>query len=272
MPRPGQTATRIVCTGCLSPGAHDAVDVCGVDIDVVTIDQAVEAIRRLQECDTCHVAHQISVDPILHAGRSAPVRDALARASLNIPDSTGVTWSLRRLGSIRVARIPGTDLMNAVFASGVEDGVTHALVGSTPETLQQLASTIRARFPGVRITDTVAPPFRAVTERGVTDDVGALGSTPDVLWVGLGTPKQQLWADLARRHEAARVIVTVGAAFDFVAGTRSRGPVAMQDVGLEWLYRLGAEPRRLWRRYLLGNPEFLWRVERHRRRTRPATR
>jgi N-acetylglucosaminyldiphosphoundecaprenol N-acetyl-beta-D-mannosaminyltransferase len=102
--------------------------------------------------------------------------------------------------------------------------------------------------------------MREVTHAGVEQDLRAIGTDADVLWVGLSTPKQQRWAELARQHRPAKIIATVGAAFDFHAGTKPQAPVWMQRAGLEWTFRLATEPRRLWRRYLIGNPRFVWAV------------
>lgn len=255
--------------GCIcAEETPEAVDLCGVDVNAVTIDDAITRIGNLLDCGHSHVVHQVSVDPIVRARRDPHLRAVMSRSALNVPDSVGVTWGLRRIGSIRVDRVPGADLMTAVLGWGVDRDVTHAFVGSTPATVERLATVVRSTIPGVRIIDPVSPPFRRITETGVRDDLGSLGASPDILWVCLGTPKQHLWADIAQRYSAATVIVTVGAAFDFISGTRSRGPVVMRDHGLEWLYRLVDEPRRLWRRYLIGNPAFVLHVERQRWRSR----
>jgi N-acetylglucosaminyldiphosphoundecaprenol N-acetyl-beta-D-mannosaminyltransferase len=132
----------------------------------------------------------------------------------------------------------------------------HAFVGSTQKTLAQLDEAVRERFGALNV-HFYAPPMRDVTPQGVIEDLDFVAPGTDVIWVGLGTPKQQQWAEIARLHRPAALIVNVGAAFDFVAGTKRVAPRWMARLGLEWLYRLGSEPSRLWRRYIVGNPRFV---------------
>jgi N-acetylglucosaminyldiphosphoundecaprenol N-acetyl-beta-D-mannosaminyltransferase len=130
--------------------------------------------------------------------------------------------------------------------------------------LDALTARLRERFSGMEIVAAVPPPVRPVSEEAVADDIGQIRQRADgpidVLWVGLGTPKQQIWAYHARRYEVAKVTVTVGAAFDFLSGSKRQAPPWMGPMGLEWVFRLAVEPRRLWRRYLVGNPRFVGRV------------
>ena len=141
---------------------------------------------------------------------------------------------------------------------GVAHGVRHYLYGSSEEVLQALADQLRARHPGLKIVGIHAPPFEPVTSEQVDELVASLTSSDaQILWIGLGTPKQdQLVERLSGRFNGA--CVPVGAAFDFIAGSVPRAPQWMRRVGLEWTHRLIAEPRRLWRRYLWGNTRFLW--------------
>jgi exopolysaccharide biosynthesis WecB/TagA/CpsF family protein len=153
-------------------------------------------------------------------------------------------------------RVYGPDLMQLVLERGQASGLRHYLYGSTPEVLAALQNTIAARWPDALIAGVESPPFRAITDSELrqsvarAQDVGA-----DVVWVGMGTPAQDT---ISRRMAeiAPATYVAVGAAFDFIGGTKKQAPQWMQRSGLEWSYRMATEPKRLWRRYLIGNATF----------------
>jgi N-acetylglucosaminyldiphosphoundecaprenol N-acetyl-beta-D-mannosaminyltransferase len=190
-------------------------------------------------------------------------KSMLTAAELNFPDGKAVVWANRlthRRADLPSERVYGPDLFLDVFRLGEERGLRHYLLGSTSEVLADLEAELRRLHPDVRIVGTESPPFRAATEAEAEAQIERLAAArAQVVWVGLGTPKQD-WeaARLAQRVPA--VFCAVGAAFDFVAGHKSQAPRWMQDRGLEWLFRLASEPRRLWRRYLFGNARFVWSV------------
>lgn len=177
---------------------------------------------------------------------------------VNFPDGTPVIWFMRlRSARARPMRVRGPSLFRVVLAASVERGVTHFFLGGTPETLEQLQSKVRAEFPGIAIAGAYSPPFAEVDEMYIADCLQRIrASNADLVWIGLGTPKQdQVGTAIAR--EADVVSVNVGAAFDFMAGTVREAPSWIQKSGFEWLYRFASEPVRLWRRYLIGNIQFL---------------
>ncbi len=237
-----------------------------VPIDIVDSSSVLACFGEFLECGTTHLVHQVSVHPINAAATQEPIRRSLQQSSLNVPDSVGVTWALSRLHGVRHDRIPGVETLKSALVLGSERQLKHAFVGSTPSTLSALSRAVTGHAPQAILTDMIAPPFREITLSGVAEDLEQLRERPDILWVGLGTPRQHEWAAHAFEMEAAPIVATIGAAFDFMAGTRSRGPAVFRDNGLEWLYRFGSEPRRLWRRYLVGNPQYVLAVERQRRR------
>lgn len=211
------------------------------------------------------------------ADRNPELHGVLSRATLNLPDGQPVVWAnqlLHRGAALPATRVYGPDLFLDVFALSEEQELRHYLLGSTPEVLDSLAAELRRRFPRARITGVCSPPFRPLTPAELEQQRrDILASGADVVWVGLGTPKQDLHA--ARLAEGLPVVcVAVGAAFDFVAGNKPQAPHWMRRGGLEWTFRLGCEPRRLWRRYLFGNARFVWGVARQSVRTtrlaRPA--
>ncbi|MET7312735.1 WecB/TagA/CpsF family glycosyltransferase [Streptomyces sp. NPDC005571] len=222
---------------------------------------ASEAVTARQGNDV----HLSNAYTLALADRDTELRSLLRSASLNLPDGQSVVWAnqlLHRGTPLPSTRVYGPDLFLDVFALSQNTDVRHYLLGATPQVLDGLHRELRRRFPGTRIAGTCSPPFgplNAEELRRQAEDIRAADA--DVVWVGLGTPKQDHWvADLCAQLPV--VAVAVGAAFDFIAGTKRQAPPWMQNNGLEWLFRLGCEPRRLWRRYLFGNARFVWRVTR----------
>lgn len=182
--------------------------------------------------------------------------------AITFSDGVPVTWVGRRAFpelEQQWQRVYGPDVMTGVLDRCEREQlpISHYLLGSSPETLTQLQTEIAHRWPGVRIAGAESPPFRPLTAAEVTAQRDRItNSGARMVWVGLGTPKQDFAArELAK--DTQTIVLAVGAAFDFLAGTKSQAPSWMQRNGLEWLYRLATEPRRLFRRYLWGNPRFL---------------
>jgi N-acetylglucosaminyldiphosphoundecaprenol N-acetyl-beta-D-mannosaminyltransferase len=184
--------------------------------------------------------------------------DLLKNEGVNLPDGTPVVSFMRlQRGTPKAERVRGPSLFPFVLRESVPRGTRHFLLGGTSETLRRLEERICATYPGITIAGCYSPPFAPVDEAYVTDCADRIrASAADIVWVGLGTPKQdQLGTALSRQIDA--VSVNVGAAFDFLAGTAREAPVWVQRSGFEWLFRLASEPKRLWRRYLVGNCHFL---------------
>ena len=232
----------------------------GVRIDPLGRDQTLDRLDAYLRCPATHVINHIPAHPTVLARRDPVLRDALNAADLNVADGIGVVWACRLQGHGGLReRVYGPDFLLDVCSWDQGRRLTHAFVGATPRALGLLESNLRLRFPAIRIVGTYSPPFRSIDHRAVAEDIGRLGHA-DILWVGLGTPKQQVWAGLARAYAPARAIVTVGAAFDFIAGTKRQAPPWLRDAGFEWAFRLVTEPRRLWKRALVDNAEFAWSV------------
>lgn len=200
-----------------------------------------------------------NVHVVMEARRSPAVRRALLRADGVVPDGMPLAWFLRARGHPDQDRVYGPDFMLAVLARAAGRGDRVFLFGGTAATLARLRTVLRRRFPRLRIVGAVSPPFReratAAEDRLAVRWINA--ARPDIVFVGLGAPKQELWMARNRGRLRAPVLAGVGAAFDFHAGTVAQAPARLRGLGLEWLYRLAAEPRRLWRRYLLLNPAFM---------------
>jgi N-acetylglucosaminyldiphosphoundecaprenol N-acetyl-beta-D-mannosaminyltransferase len=173
-----------------------------------------------------------------------------------------LVW-LGRLKGLDVGRVYGPDLMLALCEQGLAEGWRHYFYGATDDVLADLAARLTGRFPSLQIAGAWAPPFRPLTPDEEVDVIARInGARADLVWVGIGTPKQDFWMAHFRSRLEAPVLIAVGAAFNFHAGHVPQAPRWMMAAGLEWLFRLAMEPRRLWRRYVIGIPRFIWLVAR----------
>ena len=216
------------------------------------IDAAVESRSREYVCVAAvHTVMATREDPELRA--------AVLGSSLTVPDGQPLVWALAALGHRLPSRVYGPELMDRACARAARTGQRFYLYGGRNQgALAQLARVLRLRHPGLRIVGGHVPPFRELTdaeEEAVAADIRRSGA--DVVWVGIGVPKQEKWMARMRHRLTAPVLIGVGAAFDFHAGLIPQAPAAMQRLGLEWLFRLVQEPRRLSRRYLRYNPRFV---------------
>jgi N-acetylglucosaminyldiphosphoundecaprenol N-acetyl-beta-D-mannosaminyltransferase len=236
-----------------------------VRVDALDLDDAVARLLAAPQRGAGLAVHLCNAHVLALAERDDAYRSLLDRGGLNLADGAPLVVAARWAGArnLRVKTRPrGTSLLLETVQRGTGAGVSHYFYGSTPETGRRLAHNLRARVPGVRLT-TESPPFRPLRpdeHDSLVERVRA--SKADIVWVGLGTPRQQHMVD----RLAASLPVTavgVGAAFEFVAGTKPEAPRWMQASGLEWVFRLVTEPRRLWHRYLVGNVVFVAGVLRH---------
>lgn len=197
------------------------------------------------------------VHGVMRARTDLALRSAHHQADLVTPDGVPLVWSAKLLGHSNIERVCGPDLLPATCARGLEKGWRHYFYGGAPGMADALADRLRARFPGIAIAGTRCPPFRSLTKTEDQEDCDAiLTAEPHFVWVGLGTPKQELWMKSHKVRLPGIILLGVGAAFDIHAGQAKRAPVWMQRSGLEWFFRLASEPRRLWRRYLLLAPHY----------------
>jgi N-acetylglucosaminyldiphosphoundecaprenol N-acetyl-beta-D-mannosaminyltransferase len=224
----------------------------------MTLDDAVGQLRAFVQTGEGRTVHLWNAWTLAIARRDHALAEALNRGDLNLTDGMPLTWAARRVGfAERCGHIRGTDLLLATARAGRADGLRHYLYGSTQAIATAFAGRLATLAPGINIVGVESPPFRPLTEREEAELVERVGRTrPDIIWVGLGTPQQDHFLARFREHLGA-VLVAVGAAFDFLAGAKRQAPDWMQDRGLEWTFRLIMEPRRLWRRYLIGNAVFL---------------
>ena len=188
------------------------------------------------------------------------VRRALDAAWVVHPDGWPVSWLARRLGASEARRIAGAELMTRLLELGAPLGLRHYLFGSTPDVIQRLQNSLAARHPRAEIVGAASPPFGEMLDEQAHQDVETTrAAAPDIVWCALGAPKQELWMSRYATLLAPAVVIGVGAAFDFHAGTKPRAPEWMQTSGLEWAHRFMSEPRRLAGRYMRTNSEFILR-------------
>jgi N-acetylglucosaminyldiphosphoundecaprenol N-acetyl-beta-D-mannosaminyltransferase len=199
-----------------------------------------------------------NVHGLMECQDDGAMRDIHRRAGLVVPDGMPLVWFARLRGRRGVERVYGPDLMLAVCAASVSKGYRHFLYGgASRRVLDLLTDNLRCRFPGIRIAGAYSPPFRALTaeeDRTLVAQINA--ARADIVWVGVGCPKNERWMASHVGRVEAPVLLGVGAAFDFIAGVKRQAPAWMRRAGLEWLFRLLAEPGRLWKRYVRNNPRF----------------
>ncbi len=233
------------------------VSVVGTAISVTTIDELLRIVDD-RPADRATVVAFCNVHSVMTARKREDVADALRGVDVAAPDGMPVAWGLRAAGIRSQPRVDGPTFLERALRYGVAHDWKHYFYGSTPETLARVVDAAHNSVPGIRIVGSVSPPFREPTGQDIADAAGDIESSEaDVVWVGLGMPKQELWMQRARLHLPGVALLGVGAAFDFIAGSTERAPAWMQVSGLEWLHRLSQEPRRLWRRYLINNPLFM---------------
>ena len=245
-----------------APTAPDAVSVLGIPLALTDYESTMAwmdaAIARREKGYICVAAtHTVMV-----CDEDPELRDAVLNSSLTVPDGQPLVWAMNALGGDLDDRVYGPELMARYCERAARTGTRMYLYGGRNQgALVQLALNLRKRFPGVKIVGGYSPPFRDLTEEEQEAIVEEMNrSRADVVWVGVGAPKQEKWMAATRDRLDAPVLVGVGAAFDFHAGLKRQAPRWVQRSGLEWLFRLATEPRRLWRRYLVNNPAFVWRV------------
>jgi N-acetylglucosaminyldiphosphoundecaprenol N-acetyl-beta-D-mannosaminyltransferase len=249
--------------------AHPVLACAGIPIAALSPEDAVSKILWLakEPLRTGIDVHLCNAYTLALADRDPELHRLLSRAKMNLPDGTPVVWANRALHrgqDVPRQRVRGPSLFQDVFERGQESGVRHYLLGSTPDVLDALVLRLTDQYPKAEIVGTDSPPFRELTEAEISEQLARIESRdPDIVWVGLGTPKQDF--ECARLAATMRhVVIGVGAAFDFAAGTKPEAAEWVQRSGLEWVHRFAHEPRRLWRRYLFGNTRFLRAATRRR--------
>jgi len=237
------------------------VNVLGVGISVLNLRTALAAIAgAVRDRHRGYIA-VTGVHGVMEAQEDAAFKNILNRALLCTPDGMPMVWLGKLQGHREMSRVYGPDLMLEVCAWSETSGCRHFFYGGADGVAELLAARLKAKFPKLAVVGCYTPPFRplnAVEQTELQQQVRAAG--PDILWVGLSTPKQEKFMAEFLPKLDVTLLIGVGAAFDFHAGRARQAPRWMQRSGLEWLFRLACEPRRLGGRYLKNNPLFAWKI------------
>jgi N-acetylglucosaminyldiphosphoundecaprenol N-acetyl-beta-D-mannosaminyltransferase len=253
------------------------VNVLGVPLGLTDYEDTLDWIDAAAAADSRGYVCVCNVHSLMASAEDPALREALMNSSINVPDGQPLVWAMTALGHPLDDRVYGPELMARSCARSAKSGQRLYLYGGRNQgALVQLALNLRQRYPGVKIVGGYSPPYRPLNDEerdAVVHEINA--SRADVVWVGIGVPKQEKWMAEMRPLLDSPVLIGVGAAFDFHAGLVPQAPSWMQKLGLEWVYRLAHEPRRLWRRYTRYNPRFVRQFGRqlisHRRRLERET-
>lgn len=234
----------------------------GVRVDTVQIPDAIERIEQWIACgNQCHYVAVTGMHGVMEAQHDPAFKQVLNSADLVVPDGMPLVWVGRIRGHQLRRRVYGPELMLAFFETTAKKGYRHFFYGGAAGVPERLMECLQKRFPGTIIAGTYSPPFRPLTSDDDSQILELINrATPDVIWVGLSTPKQERWMYDHRDRMRVPVLIGVGAAFDINAGIKKQAPRWMREHGLESLFRLLQEPRRLWHRYLVYGGEFLFLV------------
>lgn len=234
------------------------VNILGVKISATTLSRAIEEILTWIRQGGCQYVSVCTVHTIMECQRDEEMLHAVNGAGLATPDGMPLVWLSRWWGGGEVNRVYGPDLMLGLCERSAACGYGHYFFGGAEGVPQLLANKLRERFSMLRVVGAYSPPFRRLSPQEESEIISRINrASPDVVWVGLGTPKQDLWMAANRGRLKAGVLIGVGAAFDFHTNRVRQAPRWMQSRGLEWVFRLWQEPGRLWYRYLVYNPLFV---------------
>ncbi len=243
----------------MSPDGPRTIDILGCRVSRVDLPGTLKALERMLRSGTKHQVVCLTANSIVAARRDRQLLSIYNRASLALPDGLPVVWASRLLGRRIPARVSGTDFLLAASAVAADRGYTFYFLGARCGVATGLAQRLVSENPGLKIVGCYSPPFHEVfpPELNARIIAGINAANPDVLWVGLGSPKQDRWIAENFQRLDVGVAVGIGAAFDMCGGRIGRAPLWMQKSGLEWFYRFLHEPRRLFRRYFIEAPAFI---------------
>jgi len=234
------------------------VNILGVQVSPLNLQTSADQINAWIRTRTPAYVCVTGVHGIMEANRDPQLLAMHNQAGMVTPDGMPLVYLCRLAGFNKSGRVYGPDLMDEMCRQSLQLGHRHFLYGTTPETLAELSKRLSLKYPGLQIAGSYSPPFRPLDKEESLEIAARINETnPDIVWVGLSTPKQERWMAEHRGLLRAPVLIGVGAAFDFHAGKVRQAPRWIQPLCLEWLFRLAVEPRRLWRRYLYNNPRFL---------------
>lgn len=236
---------------------QNRLNILGVNISAINMHQAIASVDAWISQEKKNYICVTPAHGIMECQRQPELRQLFNASGLTTPDGMSIVWLLRLHGHKHVNRVYGPDLMLAICEHSLHRGYRHYLYGGAPGIPEKLSESLQSKYPGLQIVGTYSPPFHPLTpeeDQIITEQINA--AQPDIVWVGISTPKQERWMAEHLGNISAPVLIGVGAAFDFLSGNKKQAPRWIQHSGLEWLFRLASEPRRLWKRYAMY-PVFL---------------
>jgi N-acetylglucosaminyldiphosphoundecaprenol N-acetyl-beta-D-mannosaminyltransferase len=263
-----QTRADSSASSCTPDSALSSRRILGMRVDATSYASAAEEILQRAELGRGGMVCVSTVHMVMEGQDDPAFQKIVNAADLVTPDGVALVWALRWLGVSEATRVYGPTLTDQICARAARLGISVGFYGGTSAVLENLHAEVMRRHPGLQVTFRMSPPFRPLEPEEDAKVVEAIRSSGvGVLFVGLGCPKQERWM-ITHRESLSCGMVGVGAAFDFIAGEKAQAPAWLQRAGLEWLFRLICEPRRLWRRYLIHNPRFVRRLAAQIRRER----
>ena len=243
------------------PAGAERVNVLGVEVSAINMPMAIDVISGWVDSESREYVCVRDVHGVVKALDDPELRRIHNSSGLVTPDGMPLVWAGRYAGADWVERVYGPDLMLEICSRSVERGWSHYFYGAGPGVAEELSASMTQMYPGLEVVGTHSPPYRELTDEEVDETAEMINrSGADFVWVGLSSPTQERWMDRFRSRLEAPVIIGVGAAFDLHAGRVVQAPKWIQRSGLEWAFRLAVEPRRLWRRYAVSIPRFVWRI------------
>ena len=240
---------------------HKKFQILGVNISAINLQSAGQILGQYIRSGQPHYVCVAPVSTVVSCQENEAYKNVVNGAAMVTPDGMPVVWLAKLLGQAEVSRTYGPDLMLKICEEGEGKGYRHYFFGADDATLHKLENTLRGKFSKINIVGSYAPPFRPLTEEENNDILKKIREVnPDLVWVGLGSPKQDFWMKENFQRLNVPVLLGVGAAFDFISGVKPQAPRLLQKSGLEWLFRLCCEPKRLWRRYFFGNTKFIFLI------------
>jgi N-acetylglucosaminyldiphosphoundecaprenol N-acetyl-beta-D-mannosaminyltransferase len=249
--------SRLVPGWLVMGTTHSGASILGMKVDPTSYAYASGTIGAWARQGASKYVCIATVNNVMESYDSSKFQRVMNQADLVTPDGMPLVWALRLLGHKNASRVYGPDLTPILLQMAADEGIPVGFYGGAPEVLKRLLEVVAQRFPKLLVAYSFSPPFRPLTlqeDEQVVTTMNAVGVR--ILFVGLNTPKQDYWM-ASHKDRVQAVMVGVGAAFDFLAGTKPQAPRWMMPLGLEWLFRLATEPRRLWKRYLKHNPRFV---------------
>lgn len=239
------------------------INIVGAQVDCYSFDEVIKMTidRALTGAPPTYIVTP-NAQHINNLQNDSLFREIYSKAFLAIPDGFSIVWAAKFLKTPLKEKVSGSNLFEKICEIGASKPLKIFLLGGRPQAAERAAQVLESRYPGLKIAGTHCPPYGFESDRREMEliDRKILEAAPDILFVGLGSPKQEKWIYANYQHLRVPVSIGIGVSFEFVAGMVKRAPVWMQTHGLEWLFRLLSEPKRLWRRYVLGNPLFIFFV------------